>query len=137
MKLNPIVLGIFGMYISTLNHAAALDQSGQTILPFLENGNYVEVNATAVDPDISGTIRNRPELVNDPNNLNSGNMGNSFHYYSAALKLQLTEKLVLVYSMTNHLARIFAIRCNPIIPSRIMNILSKEHRSMLILKVLA
>lgn len=93
MKLNPIVLGIFGICISTLNHAAALDQSGQTILPFLENGNYVEVNATAVDPDISGTIRNRPELVNDPNNLNSGNMGNSFHYYSAALKLQLTEKI--------------------------------------------
>lgn len=93
MKLNPIVLGIFGMCISTLNHASALDQSGQTILPFLENGNYVEVNAIAVDPDISGTIRNRPELVNDPNNLNSGNMGNSFHYYSAALKLQLTEKI--------------------------------------------
>jgi len=93
MKLNPIVLGIFGICISTLNHASALDQSGQTILPFLENGNYVEVNAIAVDPDISGTIRNRPELVNDPNNLNSGNMGNSFHYYSAALKLQLTEKI--------------------------------------------
>ncbi|MGJ8757150.1 transporter [Acinetobacter sp. HC8-3S] len=93
MKLNSTMLGIFGICISTLNHASALDQSGQTILPFLENGNYVEVNATAVDPDISGTIRNRPELVNDPNNLNSGNMGNSFHYYSAALKLQLTEKI--------------------------------------------
>jgi hypothetical protein len=61
--------------------------------PFLENGNYVEVNAIAVDADISGKIRNRPELVNDQQNLNSGNMGNSFQYYSAALKLQLTDRI--------------------------------------------
>lgn len=93
MKLNPMVIGLYGICISTLNHAAALDQSGQSILPFLENGNYVEVNATAVDADISGKIRNRPELVNDPQNLNSGNMGNSFQYYSAALKLQLTDRI--------------------------------------------
>ena len=89
MKRNPILIGICSLFAATLNHAAALDQSGQSILPFLENGNYVEVGATAVDPDISGKIRNRPELVNDPQNLNSGNMGNSFQYYAAALKLQL------------------------------------------------
>lgn len=93
MKLNPMVIGLCGICISTLNHAAALDQSGQSILPFLENGNYVEVNATAVDADISGKIRNHPGLVNDPQNLNSGNMGNSFQYYSAALKLQLTDRI--------------------------------------------
>lgn len=93
MKLNPMVIALCGMCMSTLNHAAALDQSGQSILPFLENGNYVEVNATAVDADISGKIRNHPELVNDPQNLNSGNMGNSFQYYSAALKLQLTDRI--------------------------------------------
>ena len=93
MKLNPLVIALCGMCMSTLNHAAALDQSGQSILPFLENGNYVEVNAIAVDADISGKIRNRPELVNDQNNLNSGNMGNSFQYYSAALKLQLTDRI--------------------------------------------
>lgn len=92
MKLNPIVIGICGIYASTFNHAAALDQSGQSILPFLENGNYVEANATAVDPDISGKIRNRPELTNDSQNLRSGNMGNSFQYYSAALKLQLNDR---------------------------------------------
>lgn len=93
MKLNPMVIGLCGICISTLNHAAALDQSGQSILPFLENGNYVEVNATAVDADISGKIRNHPGLANDPQNLNSGNMGNSFQYYSAALKLQLTDRI--------------------------------------------
>lgn len=93
MKLNPLVIALCGMCMSTLNHAAALDQSGQSILPFLENGNYVEVNATAVDADISGKIRNHPELVNDPQNLNSGNMGNSFQYYSAVLKLQLTDRI--------------------------------------------
>ena len=93
MKFNPIVLGICTIFTSAVNHASALDQSGQSILPFLENGNYVEVNATAVDPDISGKIRNRPELVNDPQNLNTGNMGNSFQYYNAALKLQLTDQM--------------------------------------------
>lgn len=93
MKRNPILIGICALFTSTVNHAAALDQSGQSILAFLENGNYVEVSATAVDPDISGKIRNRPELVNDPQNLNSGNMGNSFQYYAAALKLQLTDRI--------------------------------------------
>ncbi|WP_109440925.1 OmpP1/FadL family transporter [Acinetobacter haemolyticus] len=93
MKRNPILTGIYALFASTLNHAAALDQSGQSILPFLENGNYAEVGATAVDPDISGKIRNRSELVNDPQNLNSGNMGDSFQYYSAALKLQLTDRI--------------------------------------------
>lgn len=93
MKRNPILIGICALFASTANHAAALDQSGQSILAFLENGNYVEVSATAVDPDISGKIRNRPELVNDPQNLNSGNMGNSFQYYAAALKLQLTDRI--------------------------------------------
>ncbi|MEB6666797.1 outer membrane protein transport protein [Acinetobacter vivianii] len=93
MKRNPILIGICALFASTVNHAAALDQSGQSILAFLENGNYVEVSATAVDPDISGKIRNRPELVNDPQNLNSGNMGNSFQYYAAALKLQLTDRI--------------------------------------------
>ncbi len=93
MKRNSILAGIYALLASPLNHAAALDQSGQSMLAFLENGNYVEVSATAVDPDISGKIRNRPELVNDPSNLNSGNMGNSFQYYAAALKLQLTDRI--------------------------------------------
>lgn len=93
MKRNPILIGICALFASIANHAAALDQSGQSILAFLENGNYVEVSATAVDPDIAGKIRNRPELVNNPQNLNSGNMGNSFQYYAAALKLQLTDRI--------------------------------------------
>lgn len=93
MKRNPILIGICTLFTSTVNYAAALDQSGQSVLAFLEHDNYVEVTATAVDPDISGKIRNRPELVNDPQNLNSGNMGNSFQYYAAALKLQLTDRI--------------------------------------------
>ncbi|WP_434278014.1 transporter [Acinetobacter sp. CE-15] len=93
MKPKLMVMALYGMCISTLNHAAALEQSGQSIQPFLEKGNYVEVSATAVDADISGKISNRPELVNDPQNLNSGNMINSAQYYSAAFKLQLTDRI--------------------------------------------
>ncbi len=89
MKLSPLVIGIFGISSCSLIHASALDQSGQSILPFLETGYYAEVSIASVDPDISGKIRNRPDLVSDATNLNTGNMGNSFQYYNAALKLQL------------------------------------------------
>lgn len=91
MKLSPLVIGIFGISSCSLLQASALDQSGQSILPFLETGHYAEVSIASVDPDISGKIRNRPDLVSDVTNFNTGNMGNSFQYYNAALKLQLTE----------------------------------------------
>jgi len=76
MKLSPLVIGIFGISSCSLIHASALDQSGQSILPFLETGHYAEVSIAT-------------DLVSDATNLNTGNMGNSFQYYNAALKLQL------------------------------------------------
>ncbi len=43
MKLDPLVIGIFGISLACC-HASALDQSGQWILPFLETGHYAEVS---------------------------------------------------------------------------------------------
>ncbi len=74
---------------------AAMDQSGQSILPFLENGNYTEFGIVAVDPTVSGKVRNREDLVTDSNNLNLGDVANSFHFYNFALKLQLNDKINL------------------------------------------
>lgn len=72
---------------------AAMDQSGQSILPFLENGNYTEFGLVVVDPSVTGKVRNREDLVSDSNNLNLGDVANSFHFYNFALKVKLNEKI--------------------------------------------
>jgi hypothetical protein len=64
MKLNPIVIGICGIYASTFNHAAALDQSGQSILPFWKMETMLKRMPLAVDPIFQENC-NRPELTND------------------------------------------------------------------------
>ncbi len=80
-----------GMILAGNSYASAIDESGQTILPFLEKGNYAEANIFIVDPNISGNIRNSPQLADHSHDLTTGNMANSFEYYSAALKLQLND----------------------------------------------
>lgn len=100
MQTRPLILSIMSIFASTYCHSAAMDQSGQSILAFLEDKNYFEVNATTIDPDISGRIRDRPDLVNaDSRDLNTGDMAQSFQYYNATLKLQITPKVsfVLIY----------------------------------------
>lgn len=72
-------------------YASALDESGQSILPFLEKGNYAEANIFVIDPKISGKVRNNPQLVDNPQDLRTDDMAQSFQYYNAALKLQLNE----------------------------------------------
>lgn len=99
MKLKPIILSLVSLLPSAYIHAAALDQSGQSILAFLEDNNYFEASITAVDPHISGQVRNRADLVGDSQDLSTGNMGNNFQYYNAALKLQLNAQFAfgLIY----------------------------------------
>lgn len=93
MKSKYILLGSLSLLPIAESHAAAMDQSGQSILSFLENGNYAEASYAVGDPKVSGQIKNRPELVNDPNNLDTGDMTSSFDFYSFALKFQLTDDL--------------------------------------------
>lgn len=94
MQLRPLILSMMSIFASTYSHSAAMDQSGQSILAFLEEKNYFEANATTIDPDISGKVRDRPDLVNaDSRDLGTGDMAQSFQYYNAALKLQIAPKL--------------------------------------------
>lgn len=93
MSLKSVFLGSLCLFPIMNIHAAAMDQSGQSILPFLEDGNYAEVGITIADPKISGKIRNRSEFVDDPNNLNTGNMASSVDFYNFALKFQLRDDL--------------------------------------------
>ncbi|WP_436863537.1 OmpP1/FadL family transporter [Acinetobacter haemolyticus] len=94
MKINYLLISTMLALQITQIHAA-MDQSGQSILPFLENGNYTEFGIVAVDPTVSGKVRNREDLVTDSNNLNLGDVANSFHFYNFALKLQLNDKINL------------------------------------------
>lgn len=86
-----LILCLTGMALVSNVYASALDESGQSILPFLEKGNYAEANIFVIDPKISGKVRNNPQLVDNPQDLRTGDMAQSFQYYNAALKLQLNE----------------------------------------------
>lgn len=93
IKLNPIALSLLGLFVCNGSHASALEQSGQSILPFLENGNYAEMNLFAVDSSVSGVIRDRPDIVRENQNRDTGDIGKNTQFYTAALKLQLTDQL--------------------------------------------
>lgn len=93
MKLINLLLGSVCVLPMIKANAAAMDQSGQSILPFLEKGNYSEAGVVIADPHVSGEIKNRPELVDDPYNTNTGDMASSVEFYNFALKLQLTDRL--------------------------------------------
>ncbi|MFX4788708.1 transporter [Acinetobacter baumannii] len=92
-KANPILLGVLGVFVSNISHASALEQSGQSILPFLENGNYAEANLFAVDSSVSGIVNDRADLVRDHQSRDTGDIAESTQFYTAAIKLQLTDRL--------------------------------------------
>lgn len=92
-KANPILLGVLGVFVSNISHASALEQSGQSILPFLENGNYAEANLFAVDASVSGIVNDRADLVRDHQSRDTGDIAESTQFYTAVIKLQLTDRL--------------------------------------------
>lgn len=92
-KANPILLGVLGVFVSNISHASALEQSGQSILPFFENGNYAEANLFAVDASVSGIVNDRADLVRDHQSRDTGDIAESTQFYTAAIKLQLTDRL--------------------------------------------
>ena len=68
--------------------AAALDRSGQSISAFLQPGNYFEAGLSVLDPTVEGK-----EAGGTPTQRKIGDMGNDYMFPSAALKLQLTDKI--------------------------------------------
>ncbi|WP_368677505.1 outer membrane protein transport protein [Acinetobacter lactucae] len=92
LKSGSIIFSAVGVFFSGYSHASALEQSGQSILPFLEAGNYAEVSAFAIDPSVSGVIHDRPDLVRPNQSRQTGDIGQDNQFYTAALKLQLTDQ---------------------------------------------
>lgn len=92
LKSGLMIFSVISVFFSSYSQASALDQSGQSILPFLEAGNYIEVNAFAVDPSISGGVHDRPNLGRPNQSRETGDIGQNNQFYTAALKLQLTDQ---------------------------------------------
>lgn len=92
MKWTHQILGTLCLLPASHIYAAAVEQSGQSILPFLEEGNYFEVGLYALDSSISGVIKDRADIVRNNENRETGDIGQNTQFYNAALKLQLNPK---------------------------------------------
>ncbi|MFK4048892.1 long-chain fatty acid transporter [Acinetobacter venetianus] len=68
--------------------AAALDRSGQTMSAFFQPGNYFEAGLSVLDPTVEGQ-----EAGSSSTTRKIGDMGDDYMFPSAALKLQLTDKI--------------------------------------------
>ncbi|MEB6667652.1 outer membrane protein transport protein [Acinetobacter vivianii] len=68
--------------------AAALDRSGQSMSAFLQPGNYFEAGISVLDPTVKGK-----EAGDTATQRKIGDMGDDYLFPSAALKLQLTDKI--------------------------------------------
>ena len=85
MKLKTLTTSIILATVPmTGAFAAALDRSGQSIAAFLQPNNYFEAGISVLDPDVSGK---------DTSGNNTGDMAGDYYFPSAALKLQLTDKI--------------------------------------------
>lgn len=75
-------------------YAAALDRSGQSILPFLQEGNAIEIGYSYLDPQVSGKMQ--PSFAKgglvQAANMSTGNVAKSYHFPQASLKLQLNDQ---------------------------------------------
>ncbi|MDD4851840.1 MAG: hypothetical protein PHW70_01560 [Acinetobacter towneri] len=86
------------------SHAAALEQSHQSVSAFLQENNYAEITLLYLEPNVSGQVQYQQQLrelgVTD---FSTGDLVESKHFINAGLKLQLAHNFPLVYYSTNRL----------------------------------
>ena len=83
MKLTALRSAILLSLIPTTSvFAAGLDRSGQSILPFLQSGNYAEASISVLDPSVSGKSNNGATVTD---------MADDYYFPSAAIKVQATD----------------------------------------------
>ncbi|AXY57571.1 transporter [Acinetobacter chinensis] len=101
MKLKALSSAVlFACLPTSTVFAAALDRSGQSISAFLQPGNYFEAGISVLDADVSGKLKSdftptggEKSTVTDLAGTQLGDMANSYQFYNAALKVQMTEHL--------------------------------------------
>lgn len=101
MKLKTLTSAILlSSLASTATFAAALDRSGQSIQSFLQPDNYFEAGISVLDADVLGQLKSNYQVTGGNNNTaksiqgtNLGDMAESYQFYNAALKLQLSDQI--------------------------------------------
>ncbi|MFC2994789.1 outer membrane protein transport protein [Acinetobacter sichuanensis] len=89
MKVKALTTAmLFATLPATPVFAAALDRSGQSISAFLQPDNYFEAGLSVLDPTVEGR-----EAGTSETRRNIDDMGEDYYFPSAALKLQLTDKI--------------------------------------------
>lgn len=89
MKVKALTTAIlFATLPATTVFAAALDRSGQSISAFLQPDNYFEAGLSVLDPTVEGR-----EAGTSETHRNIDDIGEDYYFPSAALKLQLTDKI--------------------------------------------
>lgn len=85
---------VFSTSIPILCHSAGMETSDQSILSFLETGNYVELSYAEMYADVAGKVQNQSELQKiGISNFSTGNLVNDYHFANAAAKLQIGPQL--------------------------------------------
>lgn len=89
MKLHQLALAVAIATLPTTSvFAAALDRSGQPMNAFFQDGNYFEAGLSVLDPTVSGK-----EVNKSGTNRDISDMGESYMFPTAAIKLQPHEKV--------------------------------------------
>lgn len=97
MKKSILAMSVVCIGSMTQIHAAALERSGQSILPFFQDGNYFEAGFTIIDPKATGAIKpdyNKGGLTIAAN-MPTGDIADSYHFPHAAIKFQLNDQFSL------------------------------------------
>ena len=89
MKLKTLTLALLTVALPTTGvFAAALDRSGQSISAFLQPNNYFEAGISVLDPNVGGK-----EAGSSTTQRHISDMADDYFFPSAAIKLQLTDKI--------------------------------------------
>lgn len=82
MVVKPLVVSMLALMACGVQ-AAGLDRSGQSILPFLQSGNYLELGVSYLSPEVAGKDASGkavPEMAED------------YHFVTAAMKADINEQ---------------------------------------------
>ena len=80
--------------IPIFSYAAAIEKSDQSILPFLESNNYVEISYAELYADVSGQVQNQQALQQiGVHDFSTGNLVDNYYFVNAAAKLQIHPQI--------------------------------------------
>lgn len=87
MKMKTLTTAmILATIPATSVFAGALDRSGQSVASFFQPGNYAEIGGSLLAPTVTGK---------DKNGTSVQDMGDTYRFWNAAIKLQPTEMISL------------------------------------------